>query len=68
MLEHFQSYEHYKKWINENWERYYWKDLAIIQSGLMVERKTNCNGEAYRSLTKAEFYEKSNESFISIPF
>jgi len=68
MKEVFQNYEHYGKWIWENWQSKTRElDNAILQSNLMIERKNNCNGETHRLLTKEEFDEKEINGFIFVP-
>ena len=68
MKEVFQNYEHYVKWIWENWESKTRElDSAILKSNLMIERKNNCNGESHRFLSKDEFLEKEREGFIFVP-
>lgn len=68
MKEVFQNYEHYGRWIWENW-RSRTRELndSILQSKLMIERENNCTGESHRLLTKEEFYEMESKGFIFIP-
>jgi len=66
MREVFQCYEHYGKWIWENWhEKTRELDELIIQSKLMVEIDINCTGESYRILTKEEFKKMESNGYIS---
>ena len=68
MKEVFQNYEHYEKWMWENW-RSRTRELndSILKSKLMIEIKNNFTGESHRLLTKEEFYEKQSKEFIFIP-
>lgn len=67
MEEVFQNFTHYLEWILNNWERDKVLDSVIIKRGLMIRKEKNCNGEAYRTLTKEEFAERDSKSFIKIP-
>jgi hypothetical protein len=67
MEEVFQNFEHYKKWIANNWEQSETLDSLIIKFDLVVERQNNCNGEPYRMLTKEEFDKRDSEDFVKIP-
>lgn len=67
MEEVFQNFEHFKEWILKNWKTDKVLDSVIVKNGLMVERKNNCSGEAYRMLTKEEFNERDSQNFIKIP-
>ncbi len=68
MKEVFQNYEHYHKWIWDNWEEKTRElDQEILKLNLMVERKNNCNGESHRLLTKTEFLEMEKNGFIFVP-
>lgn len=68
MKEEFKSYEHYRKWIWENW-RCRTRELhdSILQSKLLIERENNCTGESYRLLTKEEFLEMQSKGVVFIP-
>lgn len=67
MEEVFQNFKHYADWISRNWQTDRVLDSVIIKNKLVIERKVNCNGEAYRMLTKEEFAKRDSESFIKIP-
>lgn len=67
MEEVFQNFKHYKEWVLKNWQTDRVLDSVIIKKRLMIERENNCNGEAYRMLTKEEFNEMDNQNFIKIP-
>lgn len=67
MREVFQNYKHYVDWLNTNWENSRDLDKEIISRNLVLAKTVNCNGEMYRSLTKAEFSEMEKEGFIQIP-
>jgi hypothetical protein len=68
MREVFQNYEHYANWILANWqEKSEDMNKLILESGLLVERENNCNGETHRSLTKEEFLIKESGEYIMIP-
>lgn len=69
MKEVFQNYQHYANWILDNWQQKSQEmNKLILESGLLVERQNNCNGETHRYFTKEEFVAKEEENgYIVIP-
>lgn len=68
MEEVFQHYSHYAVWVLNNWEEKSKElDNLILQSGLLIEKEVNCNGETHRVLTKSEFNELESKGFVFIP-
>lgn len=67
MKEVFQNYEHYSKWMIQNWN-YQTTDLdkKIIENGLLVKIEHH-NENAFRLMFKSEFKEKEKIGFIFVP-
>lgn len=64
----FQDYNHYVKWIEDNYKSTN-RELTVFieENGLLMRRKYNLTGEEFRLLTKEEFEIKNKENFLKIP-
>lgn len=67
MEEVFQSFEHYKDWLLQNWHKDKILDKIILANKLIIEKEKPSDGESFRMMTKEEFIQMESKNFIKIP-
>lgn len=67
MEEVFQSFEHYKDWLLQNWHKDKILDKIILANKLIIEKEKPSDGVSFRMMTKEEFIQMESKNFIKIP-